>query len=183
MRKPIFNAIRAVKGSIGPGDVDVIDQALDRIGIPRDTAGRRAINAAGLAIVKRSEGLRLKAYICPAGVLTIGYGSTGPHVKPGMTITEDQAEGLLRSDLRRFEDGVAQLAKVATDNQYSAMVSFAFNVGLEALKTSTLLRKHNEGDYAGAKAEFARWNKGGGKVLPGLVTRRADEAELYGRAP
>lgn len=182
MRKPIFDAIRAVKGSIGPGDVDVIDQALDRIGIPRETSGTRAINAAGLDIVKRSEGLRLKAYVCPAGVLTIGYGSTGSHVKPGMVITAEQAEALLKDDLRRFEDGVAKLAKVATDNQFSAMVSFAFNVGLEALKTSTLLRKHNEGDHAGAKAEFGKWVRGGGKVLPGLVTRRADEADLYGRS-
>jgi lysozyme len=181
MRKPIFDAIRAAKGSLSLSDVDVIDLALDRIGIPRETSGSRAINAAGLDIVKRSEGLRLKAYICPAGVLTVGFGSTGPHVKPGMTITAEEAEKLLRDDLRRFEDGVAKLAKVATDNQFSALVSFAFNVGLEALKTSTLLRKHNEGDHAGAKAEFAKWVRGGGKVLPGLVTRRADEAELYGR--
>lgn len=182
MRKPIFDAIRAAKGALDADDVTVIDTALDSIGVPRE-ATRRAINAAGLEIVKRSEGLRLKAYVCPAGVLTIGYGSTGAHVKAGMTITAEQAEGLLRSDLRRFEDAVSRLAKVATDNQFSAMVSLAFNIGEGdgGFKTSTLLRKHNEGDYAGAKAEFARWNKAAGKVLPGLVTRRADEAELYGR--
>lgn len=181
MRKPIFDAIRTVKGSIGPGDVDVIDAALDRIGIPRDGV-RRFINAAGLQLIKEFEGCKLTAYKCPADVWTIGYGSTGPHVKPGMTITQVQADELLRSDLRRFEDGVASLAKVATDNQYSALVSFAFNLGLEALKTSTLLRLHNEGKYADAQTQFARWNKAGGQVLSGLTRRRTAEAVLYGRA-
>lgn len=140
---------------------------------------RRAINRTGLALVQQFEGCRLKAYTCPAGVLTIGYGSTGSHVHPGMTITQDQAEELLRSDLRRFEDGVAKLCPVATDNQFSALVSFAFNLGLESLKTSTLRRMHNEGKHGDAAAQFARWNKAGGKVLPGLVKRRAAEAQLY----
>lgn len=148
MRKPIFDAIRAAKGALSPPDVAAIDAALDSIGVARE--GRRAINDAGLKIVKDFEGCKLTAYICPAGVLTIGYGSTGAHVKPGMTITQAEAEKLLRDDLRRFEDGVANLANLATDNQYSAMVSFAFNVGLEALKTSTLLRMHNEGHYVDA---------------------------------
>ena len=111
-----------------------------------------------------------------------GYGSTGPHVKPGLTITEAQAEELLRQDVARFEVAVADMAKVATDNQFAAMVSLAFNVGAEALRKSTLLRKHNAGDYTGARAEFARWKFAGGKVLGGLVRRRAAEAKLYGTA-
>ena len=143
---------------------------------------RRAINKSGLDLVKSFEGCKLKAYVCPAGVLTIGYGSTGPHVKPGMTITQEQADELLRSDLRRFEDYVDQYCKPATDNQFSAMVSFCFNVGEGALRTSTLRRMHNAGEYAAAKEQFARWNKGGGKVLNGLIRRRAAEAALYGAA-
>ncbi len=140
----------------------------------------RTINKSGLDLVKSFEGCKLKAYVCPAGVLTIGYGSTGPHVKPGMTITQDQADDLLRSDLRRFEDYVDQHCKPATDNQFSALVSFCFNVGEGNLRTSTLRRLHKAGDYAGAQAQFARWNKGGGKVLAGLVRRRKAEAKLYG---
>lgn len=140
----------------------------------------RTINKAGLDLVKSFEGCKLKAYVCPAGVLTIGYGSTGSHVKPGMTITQDQADELLRSDLRRFEDYVDQHCKPATDNQFSALVSFCFNVGEGNLRTSTLRRMHKAGDYAGAQAQFARWNKGGGKVLAGLVRRREAEAKLYG---
>lgn len=145
-----------------------------------EETGRR-INAEGLQLIKDSEGCRLTAYKDAVGVLTIGYGSTGPHVKPGMTITQDQAEDLLRDDLKRFEDAVADYCEVASDNQHAAMVSLAFNVGAENFRTSTLRRLHNEGDYAGAQAQFARWNKAGGRVLPGLVTRRAREAALYGK--
>ena len=141
----------------------------------------RQINADGLALVKRFEGLRTKAYVCPAGVLTIGYGSTGKHVKPGMVITEAEAEKLLLDDLVRFEQGVALQCPVATDNQFSALVSFAFNVGLEALRTSTLRRMHNEGNYAGAAGQFGRWSKANGKTLPGLIKRRAAESALYSK--
>lgn len=142
---------------------------------------RRSINREGLELVKQFEGCKLKAYVCPAGILTIGYGSTGKHVKPGMVITQDQAEELLRSDLRRFEDCVAEAAPAATDNQFSAMVSFAFNVGCGAFEESTLLRMHRAGKYGSASAQFGRWTRGGGRVLPGLVRRRAAEAALYAK--
>lgn len=143
----------------------------------------RKIGPKGLALIKSFEGLALKAYLCPAGFLTIGYGSTGKHVKPGMAITEKEAEKLLVEDLARFEAAVEKHTRGhATDNQFDALVSFAFNVGTEALRTSTLLRKHMEGDHPGAQAQFARWNRGGGKVLAGLTRRRAAEAALYGAA-
>ena len=180
LRKPVFEAIRAAKGSIAPHEVPYIDDLLDRLGIAKAGAtGRRAINKAGLELVNGFEGLRLKAYLCPANVWTIGYGSTGSHVREGLVITEAQAEELLRSDLRRFEDFVAANCSPATDNQFSALVSFAFNVGEGALKDSTLRRMHLEGDYAGAAEQFKRWNKAGGRELPGLVRRRAAEAQLY----
>lgn len=139
----------------------------------------RHIGPKGLALIKRSEGLRLKAYRCPADVPTIGYGSTGPHVHMGMTITEAEAEALLLKDLGRFERGVAEMGGEMTPGQFSALVSFAFNLGLNALRKSTLLKKHLAGDHAGAAAEFSKWVNAGGKRLPGLVTRRADEAALY----
>ncbi len=184
MRKAIFDAIKAARGgkAFNAMEVGAIDNLLDALGVARDDApASRQINGAGLAIIKRYEGCELKAYLCPAGVPTVGYGHTGPDVKLGMVIDEAQAEALLKQDLARFERAVARLCPVATDNQFSALVSFAFNVGEEALRASTLRRKHNEGDYAGAQAEFARWNKAGGRVLQGLVKRRAAEAELYGR--
>ena len=140
---------------------------------------RRAINKEGLELIKQFEGCKLKAYVCPAGILTVGYGSTGSHVKPGMVITQEQAEELLRSDLRRFEDFVANRCAPATDNQFSALVSFCFNVGQEALRTSTLRRLHLEGKYEAAADQFARWNKASGRVLPGLVRRREAERALY----
>lgn len=180
-RKPIFDALRAVLGrSLTADDVAVMDNALDRLNVPREAeSARRAINAAGLQIIKESEGLALKAYLCPANVLTIGYGHTGSDVKPGMVITEAQAEELLRKDLHRFEDAVAAAVPIATDNQFSAMVSLAFNIGEGAFAGSTLLKKHRAGDYAGAASEFGRWNRGGGRELPGLTKRRAKEAQLY----
>jgi lysozyme len=170
-------------GTLTPGHVTAMHSLLDGMDAPKEAqAGRRAINAAGLQIIKESEGCVLTAYVDPVGILTIGYGSTGSHVKPGLTITQAQAEELLRSDLRRFEDSVDNLTpNGATDNQFAAMVSLSFNVGAAALAGSTLLKKHNAGDFAGAENEFAKWVKAGGRTLPGLVKRRAKEAALYGK--
>lgn len=133
----------------------------------------------GLALIKRWEGLRLKAYLCPAKVWTIGYGSTGRHVKPGMTITEKEAESLLRKDLARFERKVAALAKSPTQEQFDAMVALAFNIGEAGFERSSVLRAHNDRDFVRAEQAFAMWNKAGGRVLKGLVNRRAEEATLY----
>ena len=133
-------------------------------------------------LIKKFEGCKLTAYLCPAKIWTVGFGSTGPHVKPVMTITQAQADELLRSDLRRFEDYVAKAAPNATDNQFAAMVSLAFNIGEGALGRSTVLRKHLAGDHAGAAAAFGMWNKAGGRVLPGLTRRRNAEAALYRKA-
>lgn len=133
----------------------------------------------GFALIKEHEGLRLDAYRCPAKVWTIGYGSTGPHVRAGLRIDATQAEALLLEDVARFEDGVARIAGACTQGQYDALVCFAFNLGLGALMSSTLLKKHKAGDHRAAAAEFARWVSAGGRRLPGLVRRRAAEAELY----
>ena len=144
----------------------------------------RQINAAGLELIKRFEGLRLSAYKCPAGVWTIGYGSTGPHVRPGMTITPREATELLQADLLKFERAVAALVTVTiNENQFSALVSFAFNVGEGALARSTLLKHLNAGRIAMAAQEFLRWTKAGGVELPGLVRRRQAERDLFSTPP
>lgn len=140
----------------------------------------RKINNEGLNLIKAFEGCKLEAYRCPAGIPTIGYGSTGEHVKMGMRITQQEADALLLDDLKRFEAGVEKIAKVSlSDNEFSALVSFAFNLGLKALENSTLLRLLNAGKRAEAAAEFPKWNKAGGKVLKGLVRRRAAEQALF----
>lgn len=139
----------------------------------------RRINERGLDLVKSFEGLRLDAYRCAAGVLTIGWGSTGPHVKEGMTITLDEAETLLKSDLARFERGVDALLGPATSDQFSACVSLAFNIGLNAFAGSTVLKRHKKGNHAGAADAFMLWIKAKGNVLKGLVRRREAERKLY----
>ncbi len=139
------------------------------------------INAEGLEIIRRFEGCKLKAYRCPAGILTIGFGHTGSDVTHGLTISQERAEELLRSDLARFERGVESLCPGLTPNRFSALVSFAFNCGLEALERSTLRRRVLAGDFAGAAAEFPRWNKAGGRALAGLIARRAEERALFER--
>lgn len=139
-------------------------------------ANQRAID-----LIKKYEGLRLKAYKCPAGIWTIGYGHTGD-VKPGDVITEHQADAILDVDLDKFERGVLTLLGVATpftENEFSALVSFAFNLGLAALEKSTLLKKFRAGDKAGAAAEFLQWKYAAGRVLPGLVKRRVEERALF----
>lgn len=142
------------------------------------------INAEGLALIKHFEGLRTTAYRDPVGIWTIGYGHTSmagpPTVYEGMTITPAEAEAILKQDLDVFENGVAAALTIDTnDDQFSAMVSFSFNVGLTAYRNSTLLRKHNAGDFAGAADEFLRWVYADGQILPGLERRRKAERALY----
>jgi len=138
------------------------------------------INKEGLKIIKDSESLKLKSYICPAGILTVAYGHTGADVAPNMTISVGRAEELLKSDLRRFELGVEKLLEVKTSpNEFSAMVSLAFNIGLGNFKNSEVLINHNKDHKYEACIKFHNWRRGGGRILKGLVRRRIKEAELY----
>lgn len=141
----------------------------------------RRVNDATLALIKQWEGLRLSAYQDVAGVWTIGYGHTGG-VRIAERITAMEAEHLLRADLDRFEAAVDRHVTVPlNDNQFGALVSFAFNVGERAFESSTLLRMLNAGDYAAVPAELAKWNRAGGRRVAGLVNRRAAEAGLWVR--
>ncbi len=135
----------------------------------------------GIDLIKSFEGLRLKAYPDIGGVPTIGYGTTGPDIKLGMTITEVKAEELLRVDVAVFERGVSDLVKVAINqNEFDALVSFSYNVGLSALQSSTLLRLLNDGsDRTIVASEFLRWNKVGDKPIEGLTRRRKAERDLF----
>lgn len=142
----------------------------------------RHISPEGLTLIKQWEGCRLTAYKDVAGVWTIGYGSTGAHVRAGMTISQAEADALLVADLARFERAVEQLVKVPlSDGQFAALVSFAFNVGEGALQKSTLLKKLNAGNYDAVPGELAKWVNAGGKKVQGLVNRRAAEAGLWAR--
>jgi lysozyme len=139
----------------------------------------------GIPIIRKFEGLKLKAYLCPAGVWTIGYGNTfyenGSKVQEGEKITLDRADKLLFFVVQKFEAEVKKLVKsTINDNQLGALTSFAFNVGAGNLAKSTLLKKVNANpNDATIRDEFMRWTKAGGKVLNGLVTRRKAEADLY----
>jgi len=133
----------------------------------------------GIEFIKRHEGLRLKAYQCPAGVWTIGYGSTGG-VRPGDVITEAQAEVKLREDLRTAENEVNRHKLNINQNQFDSLVSFTFNVGSGNFRSSTLLKRIKENpNHPDIKNQFNRWIYAGGKVLHGLIKRRAEEAKLY----
>jgi len=112
---------------------------------------------------------------------TIGWGSTGADIAMGLTWTQAQCDARFAADLAKFAAGVSTAVTAETaQHQFDAMVSLAYNIGLGAFKSSTLLRLHNAGDFAGAQAQFAVWNKQAGKVLGGLVKRRAAEAAMYG---
>lgn len=137
------------------------------------------LSPTGLDLIKSHDGLRLSAYQDVVGVLTIGYGHTS-NVKPDMAISEQEAEEILRRDVSLFEKAVNDLVTVPLNqNQFDALVSFAFNLGRGALQRSTLLSKLNARDYGGAAAEFDRWINAGGKPWPGLVRRRKEERELF----
>jgi lysozyme len=139
----------------------------------------------GTTIIRKFEGLKLQAYLCPANVWTIGYGSTfyenGSKVQPGDKITIERADRLLFDMVNRFETGVKGLVKSKiNDNQLGALTSFAFNVGIGALQKSTLLKKVNANPNDETIAlEFMKWVKAGGKTLKGLVRRREAESQLY----
>lgn len=133
----------------------------------------------GIALIKEFEGLRLKAYLCPGGVWTIGYGHTAG-VKPGMVISEAQAEEYLKADLIAFERYLNGLGLALNQNQFDALISFIYNVGTGNFSNSTLLRKVRANPQDNSiMDEFLRWVYSKGRVLPGLQRRRLAEMKLY----
>jgi lysozyme len=137
-------------------------------------------SATCFALIRKSEGLRLKAYRDAVGVLTIGFGHTGPDVTEGKKITMDEAEALLHTDVTHASDSVLKLTNGnVSQGQLDALTDFVFNLGSRSLQGSTLLMKHKAGNYAGAAVEFGKWVYADGRILPGLVKRRAAEAHLY----
>jgi lysozyme len=157
------------------------------------TSGAKTIGANGTALIKAFESCMkavtggFQAYLDPVGVLTIGWGHTndnGTKFDSSTVWTQAQCDAELLRDMGVFEAAVNNLVKVPINqDQFDALVSFAFNVGAGNLASSTLLKKVNAGDFAGAAQEFQRWNKAGGKVLAGLTRRRASEALLFQSIP
>lgn len=137
------------------------------------------ISQNGIDLIKKYEGCKLQAYYDSVGVLTIGYGHTAT-TKKGMIISQTKAEELLKSDLKRFEEGVSRLVGLTIhQSMFDSLVSFSFNLGLGNLQKSTLLKKINLGKFEEATVEFIKWNRAGGKVLEGLTRRRNAEKELF----
>lgn len=135
-----------------------------------------------VAFIRDYEKCRLKAYMpTPNDRPTIGWGSTGPDIKLGMVWTQKQADDHFAADLARFSAGVSDAVGRAptTQAQFDALVSFAYNCGVAALNSSTLLKLHKAGEHEGAAQQFGRWNKQKGVVLNGLTKRRAAEAAIY----
>lgn len=139
----------------------------------------------GIKLIKKWEGFRSGAYLDAVNVWTIGYGTTakanvGINPIKGMKITEAKADTYLRLYVGREEQKILNLVKVPlNDNQLSALSSFVYNLGIGNFQSSTLLKKLNAGDYKGASDEFPKWNKAGGKILAGLVARRAEEKTMF----
>ncbi len=156
-----------------------------------------SISEAGIQLIKSFEGCHNQPYKCPASLWTIGFGRVlypdQARLKTDQRTSyplrsehnrlwdADEIDALLEADLQRFSDGVLRLCPAAADNQchLDAMVSFAFNVGLGSLQSSTLRMRYSRGDYQGAADEFLKWTKAGGKVLNGLVRRREAERALF----
>ena len=179
----------------GPATIPALDSVSGVSGVPLIRRRPRTIGEDGIALIKRFEGcarLRrdglVEAYPDPgtgAEPWTIGWGatgldeSTGQRIGPGTVWTQEQCDARLSADLARYADEVAEALEGAptTQAQFDALVSFHYNTG--AIARATLTRKHRAGDHAGAAAEFARWNRAGGRVLKGLVRRRSAEARLY----
>jgi GH24 family phage-related lysozyme (muramidase) len=193
-RKPIFDAVRELLGRpFTQAEVTKLDQAIDSAeGAQPAPLGPHALGEAGLALIKRFEGCakrradgRFDSYPDPATggePWTIGWGSTGADIGEGLVWTQAECDERLEKDLqiraREVSDVIA--GAPTTRNQFDALVSFHYNTG--AIATATLTRLHKQGKFAAAAREFGKWVHAGGKVLPGLVKRRAAEAALYMKA-
>lgn len=143
------------------------------------------ISPAGVEFIKQFEGFSANSYLCPAGVWTIGYGTTvidGKKVRPGMSCTKEQALMWLTDDVNMYlneVEGKINPHLNLTQGQVDAIASFVYNVGSGNFNKSTLLRLMNSGDFSGAADQFLRWNKSGGKVLAGLTRRREAERAMF----
>lgn len=204
-RKPIFDAVRKILGrNFTQPEVNVLDAACEAaegslagaLSPPamaaRASATGRKVGDPGLKLIQSFEGCEkdrpdgsFEAYPDPGSSdgkpWTIGWGSTGPGIAKGTIWTQKQCDDRFRLDMQRYADAVSKAIGNAptTQNQFDALVSFHYNTG--AIGSATLTKKHKAGDYGGAKAEFARWNKNAGKVMAGLTRRRAAEAALYAK--
>lgn len=187
-RQPIFNAVRTMLGrGFTDDEVKALDAAIDAAGgalLPPVEAERLTVSDAALNLIKSFEGCKLSAYPDPGtggDPWTIGWGSTGPGIKKGVTWTQSQADERFRDDVGKFAQGVLANIGAAPTSQFQldAMTSLAYNIGIGAFAKSTLLQKHKASDYRGAAGEFAKWNKAGGRVMVGLTRRREAEAAMY----
>jgi lysozyme len=132
-----------------------------------------------VALIKRFEGCRLHTYLCPAGVPTGGWGSTGPDVKLGQVWSQEYADARMEKDAMTFQSATVMMCPTAdTEGRVAALSDFAYNLGLTRLKASTLRKRVLARDWKGARVEIKKWNRGGGRVLKGLVLRREAEANL-----
>lgn len=203
-RKPVFDAVRTLLGrGFTSAEVAALDHAFDivegglrakqvRTAITTSSVVGRAIGKAGSDLIKEFEGCekdrpdgKFEAYPDPGSAdgkpWTIGWGSTGPDVTPATVWTKEQCDARFDQDIQKYANAVSEAIGNAptTQNQFDALVSFHYNTG--AIRTATLTKKHKAGDFVAAQAEFLRWNKNAGRVMKGLVRRRAAEAELYKR--
>ena len=189
-RKTIFDAVRHMLGrGFRQHEVATLDRAIDAALDDQPEQQPRRVGAAGIALIKRFEGCAkvrpdgmIEAYPDPAtggAPWTIGWGATGPGIGPGTVWTRAECDARLEADLARHaaEVSLALAGAPASQAQFDALASFHYTTG--AIQRATLTRLHREGRHAAAAREFARWNKAGGRVLRGLVRRRAAEAELY----
>jgi lysozyme len=141
--------------------------------------GNMNISKEGLSLIKKFEGCELEAYLCPAGVWTIGYGHT-KDVKEGDKINKEEADYLLQEEMIEYESYINDFVEVPLNqNQFDALCSWVYNLGPTNLKNSTMLRVLNEEKYADVPQEIKRWNKAGGEVLDGLIKRREAEAKMF----
>lgn len=168
-----------IDGDIGPASCAAILRALAGISPSAAPAAVQTTSAAGRAAIAKREGNKLTAYRDSVGILTIGVGHTSagaPAVTAGMRITAEESDAILSRDLAQFEAAVRNAVKVPIEqHEMDALVSIAFNIGGSAFGKSTLVRKLNAGDRAGAANAFLSWDKAGGRTLPGLTTRRKAE--------